>query len=202
MNENHQQLCPSPEWAAYLCGEVLPWLTEQAELGDEMLEIGPGPGAATGWLQDKVKRLTAIEIDQAAAARLAAQYEGSNVEIVTGDATELPWPADSFDSVGCFTMLHHVPAAAMQNKILAEALRILRPGGALLASDSLPGTDLHDFHAGDTYNPIDPGSVITRLQTVGFDAITVRVDGSLRFVARKPAPRAGREECADETETR
>ena len=53
-------------------------------------------------------------------------------------------------------MLHHVPTAALQNKILAEAHRMLKPGGVFIASDSLASNDLHHFHVDDTYNPIEP----------------------------------------------
>jgi ubiquinone/menaquinone biosynthesis C-methylase UbiE len=186
MNENHAQTCPSPEWAAYIQNEILPSLVQHADLGDDLLEIGPGPGAATEWLRHRVKRLTALEIEEAAAAKLAEKYAGSNVEVVVGDATKLNYPDGSFDSVGSFTMLHHVPTPALQNKILAEALRVLRPGGVLIASDSLASDGLHHFHEGDTYNPIDPGTVVSRLQTIGFGALMVMIDDRLKFVARKP----------------
>jgi SAM-dependent methyltransferase len=185
MNDNHAQLCASPEWAEHIQTEILPVLTRDVDLGADMLEIGPGPGAATDWLRHKVARLTAIEVDESAAALLADRFAGTDVVIVTGSAAELTYPDGSFDSVGCFTMLHHVPTIAMQNKILSEAFRVLRPGGALIGSDSLPSTDLHDFHAGDTYNPIEPATLLSRLQTLGFAEITVMVDWSLKFIARK-----------------
>lgn len=187
MNENHAQVCGSPEWAAYLQDEILPSLTQHADLGDEMLEIGPGPGAATAWLRDRVKKLTVVEIEEAAAAKLTERYQDSNVEVVIGDATKLSYPDESFDSVGSFTMLHHVPTAALQNKILAEAFRVLRPGGVLIASDSVASNGLHEFHADDTYNPIEPGTVITRLQTIGFGDLIVMVSERLQIVARKPS---------------
>jgi SAM-dependent methyltransferase len=191
MNRNHQELCASPEWAARLQDEILPALTAGVDLGADMLEIGPGPGAATDWLRHRVRRLTAVEMDPAAAELLRGRFAGTNVEIRTGDATDLADADDSFDAVGTFTMLHHVPTAALQNKILAQALRVLRPGGVLICSDSLASNDLHHFHADDTYNPVDPSSVLPRLQTLGFDKITVVVDGVLRFAARKPAARPG-----------
>jgi SAM-dependent methyltransferase len=188
MNENHAKRCSSPEWAEYLQTEVLPWLVAGIDLGREMLEIGPGPGAATDWLRYKVKRLVAVESERPAADRLTARYAGSNVEVVHGDATDLAYADASFDSVGSFTMLHHVPTAALQNRLLAEVLRVLRPGGVLIGSDSLASDGLHHFHEDDTYNPIEPSVLLVRLQTLGFGEITIRVDDRVRFIARKPEP--------------
>lgn len=187
MNENHKWLCGSPEWAAQLQETVLPRLFADVEVGDRMLEIGPGPGAATDWLRHRVEALTAIEIDPAAADALRAKFAGSNVDVVTGDATRLPWPDDSFDTVTTHTMLHHVPTRRGQNQVLSEALRVLRPGGALLASDSLPSTGLHEFHADDIYNPIDPGGLITQLQTIGYGQVMVEVRDRWMAQAFKPA---------------
>jgi ubiquinone/menaquinone biosynthesis C-methylase UbiE len=185
MNSNHAEVCGSADWAAHLQTDVLPVAVTGVDLGNEMLEIGPGPGAATEWLRQRVAKLTAIEVEEQAAAALVERYAGSNVEIVTGDATNLPYPDESFDSVGTFTMLHHVPTQALQDRVLAEALRVLRPGGWLVGSDSLASDGLHHFHVEDTYNPIEPGTLLTRLRTIGFAAITVAVDHVLIWRARK-----------------
>ncbi len=198
MNENHAKVCGSAEWAEHIQTEILPKVTSGVDLGDDMLEIGPGPGAATEWLRHKVARLTAVEVDDDAAALLKDRYAGTNVEILTGSGAELGFPDESFDSVGTFTTLHHVPTAALQNKLLAEALRVLRPGGVLVGSDSLGSNDLHHFHADDTYNPVEPASLLTRLQTLGFDEVTVMVDWSIKFIARK----AGADQpCAHDADT-
>ena len=186
MNPNHDKLCGSPEWAAYIQADVLPVVTARVDLGTEMLEIGPGPGAATGWLRQRVVRLTVLERDETAAAKLAGKFPG--VEIAVGDATAMSYPDCSFDSVGLFTMLHHVPTTALQNQILAEALRVLRPGGVLVGSDSPPSDGLHCFHEGDTCHPVEPSTLLVRLQTLGFGAVMVAVDDVLMFTARKPVP--------------
>jgi ubiquinone/menaquinone biosynthesis C-methylase UbiE len=196
MNENHARVCPSPEWAEHIQNDILPVLTRDVDLGSRMLEIGPGPGAATGWLASRVAKLTVVEIDADAARLLEDRYAGSNVEIVTGSGTELDYPAESFDSVGCFTMLHHVLTPALQNAIIAEAFRVLRPGGFLIGSDSLASDGLHQFHAGDTYNPVEPAALLTRLQTIGFAPVTVIVNHSVLFIAGKPADAAG-QGCPD-----
>jgi len=188
MNQNHAELCPSPEWAAYLHKDVLPALCDGLELGPRMLEIGPGPGASAEWLRHRVQQLVAVELEEETVAALRERFAGTNVEVQHGDATRLPFDEGSFDSVGTFTMLHHVPTPALQNQVFAEALRVLRPGGTMIGSDSIPSTGLHDFHVGDVYNPVDPATLITRLQTVGFGAITVSVDYGFTFRARKPDP--------------
>jgi SAM-dependent methyltransferase len=194
MNENHA-LCATTAWSEHMRDDVVTYMTTHADLGTSMLEIGPGPGAATEWLRHEVVRLVALERDETAAAALSSRYGGTNVDVVTGDATRIEFPAGSFDSVGCFTMLHHVPTSRLQNAILGEVLRVLRPGGVLLASDSLPSDGLHAFHADDTCNAIDPGSLIARLQTVGFDRITVVVDDILKFIAHKPTADADPQHC-------
>ncbi|HET9172318.1 MAG TPA: hypothetical protein VFN97_23025 [Actinospica sp.] len=62
---------------------------------------------------------------------------------------------------------------------------MLRPGGVLVGSDSLPSDRLHHFHTEDVYNPIEPGTLPTRLQTIGFAHVTVILDERLKFIARK-----------------
>ena len=58
----------------------------------------------------------------------------------------------------------------------------------LVGSDSLPSDGLHCFHEGDTCHPVEPSTLLVRLQTLGFGAVMVAVDEVLMFTARKPAP--------------
>jgi ubiquinone/menaquinone biosynthesis C-methylase UbiE len=167
---------------------VLPRATAGVSPGPDLLELGPGPGAATDWLRHRVRRLVAVEAEQEAAGRLAERFAGTNIEAASGDATALDYPAASFDTVAAFTMLHHVPTRALQDKVLAEAFRVLRPGGVFLGSDSLPSDGLHHFHEGDTYNPVEPAAFLIRLQTTGFAAITLSVADDLIFTAVKEGP--------------
>ncbi|AQZ65645.1 unnamed protein product [[Actinomadura] parvosata subsp. kistnae] len=189
MNDKHAQLCASPEWATFLQDNVLPQAIGRAALGKELIEIGPGPGAATEWLHTKVERLVAVEVEAEAAARLAERFAGTNVEVHHGNGTALEFADESFDSAASFTMLHHVPTAALQNRLLAEILRVLRPGGVLVGADSLPSHALHEFHENDVYNPVEPSAFLVRLQTLGYVDITLSVGDGLTFSAHKSAVR-------------
>lgn len=184
MNENHA-LCSTPEWAELMETKVLEPLTAGLDLGNELLEIGPGPGAATRWLRHRVTRLVALELDPDAAGRLAEELAGTNVTVQVGDSTRVPFPDATFDSVACFTMLHHLPTQQEQFRTLCEAYRVLRPGGVLVGADSLASQGLHEFHEGDTYNPIDPARLLLFLQAAGFAHVMVSVAEGLRFSARR-----------------
>lgn len=186
MNENHTKLCPSPQWAAHMHAEVLPDLVDGVDLGERMLEVGPGPGAATDWLRHRVARLVAVESDPQAAQALAAKHAGGNVEVVRGNAAHLDFADATFDAAGCFTMLHHVSTASGQRAVLAETRRVLRAGGVLVGSDSLAGDELERFHEGDTYNPVDAATFPDVLRGAGFERVSVAADRWLTFVAYAP----------------
>jgi len=132
-----------------------------------MLEVGPGPGATTDWLRRQVSQLTVVEVDAGAAAALATRFGGTNVDVVTADATALEFADATFDAAGCFTMLHHVPAA-LQDRLLAEVARVLRPGAPFVGGDSRPSLMWNVFHVFDDRNPVDPATFADRLTRAGF----------------------------------
>lgn len=202
MNENHARVCGGAEWAAFMQDELLPTLVGPLDLGRDLLEIGPGPGATTEWLRGRVDRLVALELESDAADLLSARFPDGNVEVVVGDASAMRFADESFDSVGCFTMLHHVPTAAAQKRLFAQVLRVLRPGGVLVGSDSLASDRLHHFHEGDVYNPIDPSTLLAWLRYLGFESVTITVDARVKFTARKAAEVAGAAETTAAAESK
>ena len=145
-----------------------------AQLGDDVLEVGPGPGMTTDLLSPELAKLTAVEIDGSLAEELASRYVGSNVEAVHADAMALPFDDHRFTGAVSFTMLHHIPTAELQDQLFAEVARVLRPGGLFVASDSVASDELAALHDDDIYNPIDPTGVEARLTAAGFGAVEVR----------------------------
>jgi ubiquinone/menaquinone biosynthesis C-methylase UbiE len=186
MNERHLQLCASAEWAQTVRDEILPWVVGPRRLGEDVLEVGPGPGLVTDELRRQVPRLTAVEVDpqlaQALATRLKAQ---TNVDVVHADGAALPFPDDRFSGATCFTMLHHVPSPDHQDRLLRELNRVLQPDGLLVGVDSLDRPEWRDLHAGDTCVPVDPSTFKARLEQAGFVEVEVELDKAEPAQARR-----------------
>ena len=183
MNQAHLDLCSSDEWAATVEHFILPWVLEAVELGDDVLEVGPGPGRTTDVLARLVPKLTAVEIDAQLAAELEARVP-AHVKVVTADATAMPLPDGRFSAALSLTMLHHVPSPALQDRLFAEVARVLRPGGVFAGEDSLDAAEFRALHVGDTCVPLDPSGLSERLSAAGFGDVRVDTnDYAVRFQA-------------------
>jgi SAM-dependent methyltransferase len=185
MNLLHRHFCRSDSWATRMRTQILPWVCGGVPLHGDVLEIGPGYGVATGWLLEQGGRVTAVEVDPVLAAALRGCL-GDRADVHTGDGADLPFPDASFDAVVCFTMLHHVPSTLQQDRLFAEAARVLRPGGVFAGSDSRTGLLFRLLHVADTMVVVDPASLPERLRTAGFsDAAVDTVPRAFRFRATR-----------------
>ncbi|GAA1427324.1 class I SAM-dependent methyltransferase [Mycobacterium cookii] len=185
MNLLHRRRCSSAGWADMVRDDLLPWALADVELGDSTLEIGPGYGATLRALVDRAGTVTAVEVDKQMAERLQERY-GERARVIHGDGASTGLPDNHFSSVVCFTMLHHVPTVGLQDQLFAEAFRVLKPGGVFAGSDRLPSLPFRIIHIGDTYNPVRPDDLRSRLGQTGFSDIRIDVDGvRLRWRAVK-----------------
>ena len=192
MNRFHHWLCRSAHWRKTM-HERVPWVVSTADLGPRVLELGPGPGFGTDVLRRSVEHLTALEVDAGLAASLSSRLRGSNVQVIAGDATAMPFPDAQFSGVVSFTMLHHVPSAELQDRLLRQAWRVLEPGGVFVGSDSLQSWLMRVIHIGDTLVPVDPDSFGTRLEAAGFRAVEIGKDSdAFRFYAQRPVAEVSR----------
>jgi len=143
----------------------------------------------TDVLRRRTPWLVAVELDQGLSAALGRRMAGRNVEVVTADASALPFQSARFSAVACFTMLHHVPSLPMQDRMLAELRRVLRPGGLLVGTDGLDTPERRSLHAdaGDVFLPVPPAELPGRLAAAGFAGAAVdTLEDRLRFVATAP----------------
>ena len=186
MNCLENWFCASGIWRHITKHRILPWLLAGVDLGDHILEIGAGSGAATADLSRRA-RVTSLEYDANSVARLASRFKNSNIDIVQGDAASLPFADQSFSSAVAVLVLHHLPSIALQDQALAEIFRILRPGGVFLALE-IVDTWLHRVtHFKSTFVPLVADALPSRLARIGFsDARIAFSRGVFRIQVLRP----------------
>jgi Methylase involved in ubiquinone/menaquinone biosynthesis len=100
-----------------------------------LLDVGTGTGRMAQLLADRASHITALdkspEMLRIARARLQA-LPASHVDLVQGDFTALPFADRSFDTVLFHQVLHYALEPAV---VIAEASRVLRPGGRIAIVD-------------------------------------------------------------------
>lgn len=105
---------------------------------DEVLDVACGPGRLTLDLASHVRRITGLDLtpgmlEQARAA--LATTGADNAVFLQGDAAAMPFPDASFSLVISSAAFHHFETPA---KVLAEMIRVCRPGGRVVVSDVTP----------------------------------------------------------------
>jgi ubiquinone/menaquinone biosynthesis C-methylase UbiE len=186
-----KSFCISAPYGALARWVVLPWALQGLRLTGQALEIGSGGGAMAAQLLRKFPelRLVATDYDSdmvATAGKRLAPF-GGRAALQQVDATALPFADGRFDVVLSFAMLHHV---GDWEKAVAEAVRVLRPGGRLIGYDlTHPVPSRHSHHdRSDATMMGGSGRLESELRRLPMaDVRTRRSRGgfALRFVATK-----------------
>lgn len=150
--------------AVHATGVSLARLVEltQPQADWQVLDVATAAGHTALAFAPHVARVTAVDITPemlSVAAELAAERGVTNITFETADAENLPYASARFDLVTCRIAAHHFPDVP---RFLAEARRVLRPGGLLALVDNIaPGTRLRGRKArllnaaGDYYNAFE-----------------------------------------------
>lgn len=173
MNRSHMEFRTGPAWQSMLEEQILPRALEPADLGDRVVEVGPGAGFTTEALRRTADHVTAVELDPELAARLRQRLDDPAVTVVEADGRRTGLPTGAFTGAASFNMLHHVPTDEDQDEIFAELQRLLGSGGRLLLVDGLARDGVDAFHEGDVYHPFDPDGLFDRLGRAGFADVRV-----------------------------
>jgi ubiquinone/menaquinone biosynthesis C-methylase UbiE len=197
MNTLEHFLCSSSLWRYISQRQLLPWFLSGAQLGDHVLEIGAGYGAATEHLRERVALVTSLEYDHSSTLKLKDRHNGHAGSVLRGDAAQLPFASETFSSAIAILVLHHLQSRQLQDRAFAEVLRVLRPGGVFLVFEIKENWIHRLGHFKSTFTPLSPGSAFARLTTVGFSRISVDF---CRSGFRLHATRAGQEEAWPEQE--
>ena len=197
MSTFEQAFCRSAPWRAFTRRVVLPWALQGLRPRGELLEIGAGSGAMAAELLGALPdvRMTVTDYDEAmvaAAGRLLAPVD-DRVTLRQADATALPFAAGRFDVVLSVLMLHHV---VDWERALAEAARVLRPGGVLVAADLLANAPIRLLHQaeGADFRLLTLPELRSTLAWLPLGQVTIRpglARFTVRFTATKQPATAG-----------
>jgi SAM-dependent methyltransferase len=154
-------------------------LVEQAHLGPDhrVLDIGCGTGAVALTIKQRYPTIdvTGLDPDPLALARAArkTQRAGVAIRFDRGFADAMPYADGSFDRVFSSMMFHHL-LKEQKAKVLAEVVRVLRPGGQLEFLDFSGGAHhsllAHMLHGRRASAGADE-RLVARMRDAGFVAV-------------------------------
>lgn len=116
-----------------IAGAAARWITAESRV----LELACGTGQLTGRLAHLAKEWTATDYSAQMVAQTRKAVAGGNLTFEVADATQLSCGEGSFDIVLIANALHVMP---MPGAALAEILRVLKPGGTLIAPTFVQGS--------------------------------------------------------------
>jgi ubiquinone/menaquinone biosynthesis C-methylase UbiE len=185
MNSFENWFCSTGFWRCITERKWLPWALEGVDLGEHVLEVGAGPGAATAGLARRARSVTSLEYSHDFCVRLHGRVDAARV--VQGDASVLPFESQTFTSAIAVLVLHHLRSSDAQDRAFAEIFRVLKAGGVFVALEIHDGWLTRVAHFRSTFVPVLPERLSSRLGAAGFSNVSVihRNEGILIRATRK-----------------
>ena len=114
-------------WWYLIRKEYLRNWVKRLKPGSLILDIGSATGGNTLALRQLGFDVTSLEYSKIG---VSLQLQ-KGIDVIWGDAREMPFSDDTFNAIICLDVLEHISEDAT---VLAEARRVLRPGGHFLFS--------------------------------------------------------------------
>lgn len=184
MNSFENWFCASGFWRYLTERKWLPWALEGTDLGEHVLEVGAGPGAATAELARRGRRVISLEYSHDFCVRLHAKVDAASV--VQGDASALPFESQTFTAAIAVLVLHHLRSSDEQDRAFAEIFRVLKAGGVFVALEIEDGWLTRVAHFRSAFVPISTDGLNGRLCAAGFSNVRVtNRNGGFRIRAER-----------------
>lgn len=125
--------------------------------GAEILDVGCGSGR---WVRRYAELgFHPTGLDATPGMLELARRQKTSAPLLSGEAHRLPFAGSSFDCVSDITVVQHIPYST-QPAALAEMVRVVRPGGALILMELIRGAGAHIF-------PRSPQDWIQQVESFG-----------------------------------
>ena len=147
--------------------------------GEQVLEIGFGPGRSLGTLAGQGVLVTGVEVSAAmiemATRRNAPLVDDDRITLIQGDGTSLPVPDTTFDGV---LSVHNIYFWRDPERTICEIARVLRPGGRIVLAFRGGEHPLPSRLDPSVYRTVTTEQLVTWLQKAGFtvEALVPRPD--------------------------
>ncbi len=97
----------------------------------KVIDLGCGSGYGSAELARKAESVVGVDVSEEAIAEAREQYTSANLQFQVASLEQLPFADSSFQLGVCFEVIEHLTG---YRKLLAEARRVLAPGGQLVIS--------------------------------------------------------------------
>ena len=115
----------------------------------KILDVATGSGRTLKQLRGAFPEEKLVGLDLSGsylkeASRFVSDLDGDLIELVKGNAEELPFDDNSLQAISCVYLFHELPRT-IREKVLKEFFRVLEPEGILVIADSIQVSDSPDF---------------------------------------------------------
>ena len=115
----------------------------------KIIDVATGSGRTLKQLRgafpkEKIKGIDLSGSYLKEASRYISDLDGDLIELIMGNAEELPFENDSIQAISCVYLFHELPRT-IREKVLKEFFRVLEKNGTLVIADSIQISDSPEF---------------------------------------------------------